>query len=1030
MSLTAYPTLRLKLSMPQSLKLQYLPAIPGTNIAAAAAAAVAAAGQAQAAADAAVSATTNKVDRTGDVMTGFLTLNADPTVALHAATKQYVDSHTSGGGNVSNSGTPAVGQYAQWVTATTIQGVSPAAVLSDIGAQPAGSYLTTAAAAAAYQPLDGDLTSLAAATGTGTTGVYYRKATNSWSTLNIGTGLSLDTGTDTLTATAAGVTDGDKGDITVSSGVWTIDPQAVTYAKIQNVTTARILGRITGGSGVAEELTGTQATTLLDVFTDTLKGLAPLSGGGTTNFLRADGTWATPVSGGAPTGAEYITGSTDATLSNERVLTNTATVVWDFSTPGQAKATATGGGGGSLPPDGTYTDIAVTSSGTVWTIRPAVVTYSKIQNISATSRLLGRITAGAGVTEELTGANVKTIVGSGDLTKTDDTNVTLTLGGTPAAALYNAVSLTLGWAGTLSVARGGLGVGTITGLMQGNGTGAVTGITNSSTVGQVLRVTGASTYAWGALDLANANAVTGLLQAASHPALTGDVTTVSGALATTIATGAVTFAKMQDIATDSLIGRDTASTGDPENITLNATLSMTGAGALQRAALTGDVTAVAGSNTTAFRSGLARSVLGVTGNAAAVLADIQGATDQVLRVNGAGTALAFGAIDLSKTAAATGVLQAASFPALTGDVTTVGGALAATIANDAVTYAKMQNVSAASLLIGRGSAAGAGDPQEITLGTNLSMSGTTLNATGGGGSSAPSPPQGRLTLTTATPVMATSQTAATTIFYSPYVGDQVPIYNGTAFTMTTAAELSNVTTASSTGNAGPAAVAANSIYDLFVWSNGGTMTLTRGPAWSSDTTRGAGTTLVRTLGIWLNNAAITNGPAASRGTYVGTVRSNASSQIDFQFGGSGTPGFFGVWNTYNRVQLASACAQSTASWAYTSATIRATNGNNNTRLSFVSGLAEEATFIYYFIGNAGTAGFFNIGVALNSTTTQDATATAQPYTAQPETYGVSIAYAARLGFYFVAATEQGDGTNAHTSYSGGAQQQLTTVWMV
>ena len=62
----------------------------------------------------------------------------------------------------------------------------------------------------------------------------------------------------------------------------------------------------------------------------------------------------------------------------------------------------------------------------------------------------------------------------------------------------------------------------------------------------------------------------------------------------------VTYAKMQNIATDSLIGRDTAGTGDPETISLNATLSMTGSGALQREALTGDVTASAGSNTTAI----------------------------------------------------------------------------------------------------------------------------------------------------------------------------------------------------------------------------------------------------------------------------------------------------------------------------------------------------------------------------------------------------------------------------------------------
>jgi len=49
--------------------------------------------------------------------------------------------------------------------------------------------------------------------------------------------------------------------------------------------------------------------------------------------------------------------------------------------------------------------------------------------------------------------------------------------------------------------------------------------------------------------------------------------------------------------------------------------------------------------------------------------------------------------------------------------------------NDAVTYAKMQNI-AASRLSGRATAS-SGDMEEITLGTNLSFSGTTLNAAGG-----------------------------------------------------------------------------------------------------------------------------------------------------------------------------------------------------------------------------------------------------------------------------------------------------------
>lgn len=63
----------------------------------------------------------------------------------------------------------------------------------------------------------------------------------------------------------------------------------------------------------------------------------------------------------------------------------------------------------------------------------------------------------------------------------------------------------------LSVANGGTGASTLTGLLQGNGTSAFTAISDSSTVGQILRVTGASTYAWGALNLDDTDAFTGTL---------------------------------------------------------------------------------------------------------------------------------------------------------------------------------------------------------------------------------------------------------------------------------------------------------------------------------------------------------------------------------------------------------------------------------------------------------------------------------------------------------------------------------------
>lgn len=81
------------------------------------------------------------------------------------------------------------------------------------------------------------------------------------------------------------------------------------------------------------------------------------------------------------------------------------------------------------------------------------------------------------------------------LTKTDDTNVTMTLGGTPATSLLQAVSLTLGWTGQLSVPRGGTGLASATAYAVICGgttsTGAFQSIASVGTAGQVLTSNGA-----------------------------------------------------------------------------------------------------------------------------------------------------------------------------------------------------------------------------------------------------------------------------------------------------------------------------------------------------------------------------------------------------------------------------------------------------------------------------------------------------------------------------------------------------------
>jgi len=150
---------------------------------------------------------------------------------------------------------------------------------------------------------------------------------------NGGTGVTTATGTGsvvrsvspTFTGTVAGVTSAMVGLGNVDNTADTAKPVSTAQQTALNgkaatgdvsssgmtLATATVLGRTTAGTGAIEQLTATQATAFLNQFSSTLKGLVPLSGGGTTTFLRADGTFAAPPGGGGG-----VTDPLDLTVTN------------------------------------------------------------------------------------------------------------------------------------------------------------------------------------------------------------------------------------------------------------------------------------------------------------------------------------------------------------------------------------------------------------------------------------------------------------------------------------------------------------------------------------------------------------------------------------------------------------------------------------------------------------------------------------------------------------------------------------------
>lgn len=216
----------------------------------------------------------------------------------------------------------------------------------------------------------------------------------------IGNTSGTNTGDQTITLT---------GDVTGSgtgSFAATIANGVVTNAKMATVATATFKGRTTAGTGAPEDLTATEATALLDVFGSSAKGLAPASGGGTSNFLRADGTWAAP-SGGASGefGAELVTSGTTWT-SPAGITTDT---LFSFIVIG-------GGGGGAATAAVSNGKGSAGGAGCVGVLYITGITASTAYTIAiGAAGSAGVSTAGGngGATSITIGANTYTSAGGG-----------------------------------------------------------------------------------------------------------------------------------------------------------------------------------------------------------------------------------------------------------------------------------------------------------------------------------------------------------------------------------------------------------------------------------------------------------------------------------------------------------------------------------------------------------------------------------------------------------------------------------------
>lgn len=205
---------------------------------------------------------------------------------------------------------------------------------------------------------------------------------------------------------------------------------------------------------------------------------------------------------------------------------------------------------------------------------------------------------------------------------------------------------------------------------------------------------------------------------------------------------------------------------------------------------------------------------------------------------------------------------------------------------------------------------------------------------------------GRLTLTSGTPITTTDVSAATTLYFTPYMGNYIRLWDGRVWDYYAFDEVSIAI---------PGALDSN--YDVFGFLNGGKLALEL-VIWSDGITRA--TSLVLKDGAYVKNGEPNK-------LYLGTIRTTSAGQgedsISKRF----------VWNYYNRAERKLLVTDGTNNWTYATASYRQYNNTNANRVEFVIGMNERPVFLHFITdcrSNGAAVGV--VGIGLDSTTTNNA----------------------------------------------------------